>query len=417
MIQELYDIFLKSSGVNTDTRTIKKDQLYFALRGENFDGNKFVEQALKNGAIHAITSDESFENHHDVTVVSNTLNTLQDLATYHRNSLNIPIVALTGSNGKTTTKELILSVLSQAFSVKGTRGNLNNHIGVPLTLLSFDSNTEIGIVEMGANHQLEIAALSEIAKPNYGLITNFGKAHMEGFGGIEGIKKGKSELYDYLKKSGGTAIIGRWDAEQEARTKEIKRIKTPVDTRIIDNTDLLCFEINGKKVETQLTGIYNYHNALLAYAIGLLFDMKEDAIINGISNYEPTNHRSQVIHKGDLQLIMDSYNANPSSMEVAIENLANKDAEYKIAILGDMFELGIYAQEEHQKIVYLAQQSAINEVHLIGSNFNKTDCKTAISHESFEEFTASFKLPEDKKATILIKGSRGMALERVLNLL
>jgi len=417
MIQDLYNLFSQSAGVSTDSRTVKKGQLFIALSGDNFNGNTFVRTALEKGALHAISDSSEFKSNAQVTVVENTLTTLQELATYHREQLHIPIVGLTGSNGKTTTKELILAVLSQSFNVKGTKGNLNNHIGVPLTLLSFDTTTEIGVVEMGANHQLEIAALAKIAKPNYGLITNFGKAHLEGFGSIEGVKKGKSELYDFLAVSNGTAIVGTWDQEQLARTQHIPRVETPHDTRVLDNKDLLRFSINGKIVQTQLTGIYNYHNALLAYTVGTIFKIDTDSIRKGISNYTPTNHRSQVMHVGNLQFIMDSYNANPSSMEVAITNLASKEAAFKIAILGDMFELGTYAQEEHQKIADLAQKSMLDEIHLIGHNFNNTVTTTAIKHENFEAFATAFKHTKETQATVLIKGSRGMALERVLKLL
>lgn len=417
MILDLYNLFLKSTGVSTDTRTIEKGQLFIALSGDNFDGNTYINAALEKGAMHALSDSNDFRSNAQVTVVENTVAALQELATYHRQQLNIPVVGLTGSNGKTTTKELILSVLSQSFNVKGTKGNLNNHIGVPLTVLSLDKFTEIGVVEMGANHQQEIAALAKIAKPTYGLITNFGKAHLEGFGSLEGVKKGKSELYDFLEASNGTAIVGTWDKEQLARTHHIARIETPRDTSVLDNTELLSFIINGNTVNTQLTGIYNYHNALLAYSVGTIFNMDTDIIIKGISDYTPTNHRSQLIHVGKLQIIMDSYNANPSSMEAAITNLAGKNTPFKIAVLGDMFELGIYAQEEHQKIADFAQKYALDEIHLIGSNFNRTVTTNAIKHENFEAFAASFKHPKETKTTVLIKGSRGMALERVLKLL
>lgn len=418
MIENLYNLYTQSTGVSTDTRTITAGSLYFALSGENFNGNLFIPDALKKGALHAISDDSNFKNTTHVTVVKNVLATLQELATYHRDHLHIPIVGLTGSNGKTTTKELILSILSQRYNVKGTRGNLNNHIGVPLTLLSFDASTEIGVIEMGANHQLEIAALSSIAKPDYGLITNYGKAHLEGFGGVAGIIKGKSELYDFLRSSKGTAIVGSWDKEQIARSEGIKRVFTPNDTAIIDNTDLLEFRVRGKVIKTNLTGTYNYQNALLAYTVGTIFNVGEDKIITGIENYTPTNHRSQIIQLKNLQIIMDSYNANPSSMEVAIANLANKQTPYKIAILGDMFELGEYSHEEHQKIANLAKAAQFNEIHLIGTYFNKiTQEKNINTYDTFEAFESVFRISREQKATVLIKGSRGMALERVLKLL
>lgn len=416
-IQTLYNQFIKSTGVSTDSRSITKDNLFIALSGESFNGNLYVQQALDAGASHAVSSDPHFNNNKKVTVVDDTLKTLQSLATHHRKTLNLPIVALTGSNGKTTTKELILAVLSQQFNVKGTKGNLNNHIGVPLTLLSFDKTTKIGVVEMGANHQQEIAALCSIALPNYGLITNYGKAHMEGFGGIEGIKKGKSEMYDFLRATNGTAIILRTDEEQIKRSAGINQILTPSNSNVVENEDTLSFTINDKLVKTQLTGIYNFNNALIAYAAGSIFNVNEDLIIKGIANYTPTNHRSQVVQLGQLTLILDSYNANPSSMQVAIENLASKKHTNKIAVLGDMFELGEYAHEEHSKITILAESLDIQQIHLIGTNFNKVKTNRALKHDTYEAFERQLSLNKDTDALVLIKGSRGMALERILNLL
>lgn len=413
----LYTLFLNSTGVSTDTRTLEKGNLFIALSGDNFNGNDHIEAAFAKDASHVISDDLSFQNQSHVTVVTNTLTFLQELALHHREVLNIPIVALTGSNGKTTTKELILAVLSQKYQVKGTKGNLNNHIGVPLTLLSFNKSTEIGIVEMGANHQQEIAALARIAKPDYGLITNFGKAHLEGFGGLEGVIKGKSELYDYLRQNHGKAIIGLWDTLQQERSQQIEQISTPTDTTLLDNGTYMSFTVNGKTAHTQLTGAYNYHNALLAYTVGTVFKVSEDAILEGITNYTPTNHRSQIIKEGALQIIMDSYNANPSSMEVAIANLASKDMPYKIAILGDMFELGDYAAQEHQRITAMAEKAGLNEIHLIGSNFKKVTTTVAQTYENVIAFKNTYKLNKDINATVLIKGSRGMALEHILTTL
>lgn len=417
MIKTLYNIFLQSKGVSTDTRTLKTGQIFIALSGDNFDGNTYIEQALALGAMHAISDRTTFEKHENVTVVSNTLETLQQLATYHRDLLNLPVIGLTGSNGKTTTKELIISVLKQSCKVTGTAGNLNNHIGVPLTLLSFTKDTEIGVVEMGANHQLEIAALSKIAKPNIGLITNYGKAHMEGFGGVEGIKKGKSELFDYLRSTNGTAVVGSWDHEQLKRSEGIKRVLTTPNCSVSNGSETLHFYVNDKLVKTNLTGVYNFQNAMLAYTIGTIFNIPEELIIKGISEYTPTNHRSQLMQVGNLNLILDSYNANPSSMEVAINNLASKENQIKIAVLGDMFELGAYALEEHTKIAELTVQQGIDQVYLIGSYFNDINVMGVFKFKSFDDFATNFPLNKNQKATVLIKGSRGMALERVLKLL
>ncbi|MEO9952803.1 UDP-N-acetylmuramoyl-tripeptide--D-alanyl-D-alanine ligase [Nonlabens sp.] len=414
MLQQLHQIFLKSSGVNTDTRSIEKDQLFFALKGDNFDGNQYIEQALNNGAIHAVSSNTIWSEDPRVTVVKNTLTTLQELATHHRNHLNIPIIALTGSNGKTTTKELILSVLSNQFKVKGTKGNLNNHIGVPLTLLSFDSSLQVGVVEMGANHPKEIATLCEIAQPNIGLITNYGKAHLEGFGSIEGVKNSKSELYDYLKENNGKVIVGKWDPEQIVRTVGMNQFFTPSNTRIHSKTPYIQFIVEDNLIKTQLTGVYNYHNALFAYTVGKLMEMQTEQIISGIENYSPKNNRSQIILKNNTKIILDAYNANPSSMKVALENLAAQDYIHKIAILGDMFELGKYAKEEHQNIAYISQKLKINDVYLIGENFLKSEIKTAAQFKDLTEFLINTDIHTEKEQVILIKGSRGMGLEKIL---
>ncbi|PPK97122.1 UDP-N-acetylmuramoyl-tripeptide--D-alanyl-D-alanine ligase [Nonlabens xylanidelens] len=414
MLEQLHQIFLKSNGVNTDTRSIEKDQLFFALTGDNFDGNQYIEQALNNGAIHAISSDTKWSTNPKVTVVKNTLTTLQELATFHRNQLNIPIIALTGSNGKTTTKELILSVLANQFKVKGTKGNLNNHIGVPLTLLSFDSSLQIGIVELGANHPKEIAALCDIAQPNIGLITNYGKAHLEGFGSIEGVKNSKSELYNYLKETNGKVIVSKWDPEQIVRTVGMNQFFTPSNTSIHSNTPYIQFIAEGNLIKTQLTGVYNYHNALFAYTVGKLMEMQTEQIVSGIENYAPKNNRSQIIIKNKTKIILDAYNANPSSMKVALENLASQNYTNKIAILGDMFELGAYAAEEHQNIASLTQKLKINDVYLIGENFFKSEVKSAIQFEDLTNFLEKTDLNTDTEQVILIKGSRGMSLEKIL---
>jgi UDP-N-acetylmuramoyl-tripeptide--D-alanyl-D-alanine ligase len=414
MTEELHHIFLQSTGVNTDTRNIEKGQLFFALSGEIFDGNIYVENALNKGAIHAVTSDSKWSTDSRVTVVESVLECLQQLATFHRHHINIPIIGLTGSNGKTTTKELILSVLSTEFKVKGTRGNLNNHIGVPLTLLSFDSSLHVGVVEMGANHPKEIEALCKIAQPNFGLITNYGKAHLEGFKGMEGVKTSKSELYSFLKESNNTAIIGRWDPEQIVRSVGINQVFTPESTSVYSEIPCIHFIVDGMLIKTQLTGVYNYHNALFAYAVGTLMDMNPENIVLGIKNYTPTNNRSQIIEIGKTKIILDAYNANPSSMKVALENLAIQDCIHKIAILGDMFELGEFAIEEHQNITTLAENLKINDILLIGENFNRSTTIHAIQYKDRNTFTDSYKIDTDKEQVILIKGSRGMGLENIL---
>jgi UDP-N-acetylmuramoyl-tripeptide--D-alanyl-D-alanine ligase len=414
MIDQLHQIFLKSTGVNTDSRKIEKGQVFFALSGENFDGNLYVEEALQQGAVHAVSNDSKWIGNDRVTVVKEVLGSLQQLATFHRNHINIPIIGLTGSNGKTTTKELIMAVLSTQFKVKGTEGNLNNHIGVPLTLLSLNSSHQIGVVEMGANHPKEIAALCEIAQPNFGLITNYGKAHLEGFGGVEGVKTSKSELYDYLRKSKGTAIIGRWDPEQIVRSAGIHQVFTPENTSLYLETPFVTFITENNLIKTHLTGAYNYQNALFAFTVGLVMDMKPKNIVEGIESYIPKNNRSQIIEVGKTKIILDAYNANPSSMKVAIENLAAQEHKHKVAILGDMFELGEYTLEEHQNIANLTENLKINDVFLLGEHFSKSATGYAVQFKSLDDFCDSYKINTDKEQVILIKGSRGMGLERLL---
>ncbi|WP_292889671.1 UDP-N-acetylmuramoyl-tripeptide--D-alanyl-D-alanine ligase [Nonlabens sp.] len=415
MIDQLHQIFLNSTGVNTDTRTIEKGQLFFALSGENFDGNLYVEEALQQGAIHIVSKDSKWIGNDKVTVVKQVLNCLQQLASFHRQHLNIPIIGLTGSNGKTTTKELIIAVLSTQFTVKGTEGNLNNHIGVPLTLLSFNSSHQIGVVEMGANHPKEIATLCEIAQPNFGLITNYGKAHLEGFGGLEGVKTSKSELYTYLRKSKGTAIIGRWDPEQIVRSTGIPQLYTPENTSLYSETPFITFITEGHLIKTQLTGRYNYHNALFAFTIGKIMEMAPEKIVKGIESYIPSNNRSQIIKIKNTKIILDAYNANPSSMNVAIENLAAQECAHKVAILGDMLELGAYTLIEHQSISELTEELKINDVFLLGEHFSKVVARHATQFRNLDSFCNFYKIHTDKEQVILIKGSRAMGLERLLN--
>lgn len=416
MIKEFYhNIFIKSSGVSTDTRTLSNRNVFIALTGDNFDGNKYIQQALENGASHVVTSDQQWKNHPNATVVTSTLDFLQNLATYHRIQLDIPIIALTGSNGKTTTKELILSVLETSYNVSGTKGNLNNHIGVPLTLLSLTHETEIGVVEMGANHMKEISKLSSIACPDYGLITNYGKAHLEGFGSEENIKIGKSELYDYLREKGKTSIIGNWDEEQHKRSHGINCIPT-IEAKLLKSEPFISFEYAGQKCETQLTGSYNFNNMLFAITIGDIFNIPSKKILHGISNYLPQNNRSQLIEKDGLKIILDAYNANPSSMEVALYNISKQQENPKTVILGDMFELGPYAHKEHEKIAQLALELGIDNIHLVGESFSEINLEGSNSYKNFNDFKNHTDFLQALSGILLIKGSRGMALERILDL-
>jgi UDP-N-acetylmuramoyl-tripeptide--D-alanyl-D-alanine ligase len=413
---ELYDIFKKSNGVAIDSRSLIPNQLFIALKGENFDGNKFVEQAIESGALHIISSDSIWSDNDKVTVVDDCLATLQQLSTYHRTQLSIPVVGITGSNGKTTTKELMIAVLQTEYNVKGTKGNLNNHIGVPLTLLSFDSETEIGIVEMGANHQKEIEFLCSLALPDYGLITNYGKAHLEGFGGIDGVIKGKSEMYEHLYKSNKTAVVARWDDKQIEKSKKVERILTIENETLNGINPYVNCTIDSTKINTQITGIYNYNNILFAATIGKIFKVSMENIRKGLESYLPSNNRSQIINYGRSIVILDAYNANPSSMEAALKNLADQDCKNKIAILGDMFEVGKESQFEHQLIADLAMRLGLHRVILIGTHFNQVTT-SAMKFKDVKDFGNNYVMKMEDDCMFLIKGSRGMKLERILELI
>lgn len=423
-IENLHALFLNSTGISTDTRKINKGNLFFALKGENFNGNLFAEKALDLGATYAIIDEDEFTIDIGKTILyDNVLKTLQELASYHRNFLKVPIIALTGSNGKTTTKELINAVLKEKYNTIATQGNLNNHIGVPLTLLSMNKETEMGIVEMGANHPGEIAILCNIALPDYGYITNFGKAHLEGFGSVEGVIKAKSELYQYLKNNNKTVFINKEDAIQIEKTKSIPsfsfgQINTGADVEInlLDVNPFLRVNFSNIEIESKLLGHYNFSNIAAAIAMGVYFKVPKSAIKKGIEKYTPGNNRSQIINLGSNTIILDAYNANPSSMRAALENFNQlHDANNKIVILGDMFELGNDATAEHQYIVDYIEQLHLNQAFIVGENFFKTNTNLVKKFKNFEALKPHlFNLKFDN-AHILIKGSRGMALERVLD--
>lgn len=427
-IEQLYSLFLRCSGVSTDTRNIPMKSMFFALKGANFNGNEFAAEAIRTGALFAIVDEKEYEDpNQDILYVEDCLNALQKLAMYHRLQLNIPIIALTGSNGKTTTKELITNVLSKKYNVLATEGNLNNHIGVPLTLLKVNSNHALAVIEMGANHLLEIDFLCQIAQPDFGYITNFGKAHLEGFGGIEGVIQGKSELYEYLRKNEKTVFVNCNDEKQFDLTKGIRRItfgKNPEAHYPIFFADSLsgnCPSIVYEKthIESQLVGEYNAQNVAAAIAIGLSFEVEIDAIKDAIENYVSNNNRSQIIQLENTKVILDAYNANPSSMEAALDNFTKLEGS-KMAILGDMFELGDNSLQEHQLIAEKALNAGYDQILLIGENFNQiekdsySNLKKFKTREEAEAFlTTQTSLPE----LLLIKGSRGMRLEKLLNFL
>lgn len=437
IIQEIYKLFLKSSGVVIDSRKVKYNDFFVALKGENFDANTFAKQALEQGALCVVIDNPDYFIDYRTILVEDSLQTLQQLANYHRRELKLPIIALTGSNGKTTTKELLHAVLSQKYNTKATVGNLNNHIGVPLTLLSFDYKTEIGIVEMGANHQKEIEFLCSITEPNLGYITNFGKAHLEGFGGVEGVIKGKSELYQYLKDypeelededlDNRKKVFVNWDDSIQVEKSEglhqisfsFKNAQADLFIHSMSANPFVKVAFADAQIESHLIGAYNATNIAVAIAVGKYFKIDNTSIKKAIESYIPANNRSQILEKNNHKIILDAYNANPSSMKVAIENFLNLEVSPKVMILGDMFELGQESIMEHKNIVSLLKKEQTIRVFFVGNDFyaNKVSKDNFRFFESYTEFSQY--LTENKLADsyILIKGSRGMALERTLELL
>ena len=425
-IASIHKLFLKCNSVAIDTRKIVPNALFIALKGENFDANTFALEALNRGASYVIIDNENYYIDSRTIVVQDSLIALQDLARFHRKYLNLPILALTGSNGKTTTKELIHVVLSKKYSTKATLGNLNNHIGVPLTLLSFNSATEIGIVEMGANHKKEIAFLCEIANPDYGYITNFGKAHLEGFGGVVGVIEGKSEMYQNIQANQKIAFINANDPIQVEKSKGLNTYsfgihpsKVDVSISAIEANPFVSIKYHDFQIKTHLIGFYNANNVNAALAIGKYFEVEDQDIKDALESYIPENNRSQLISKGTNQIILDAYNANPSSMIVAIDNFMQLNQTNKIMILGDMFELGSESYQEHKAIVDLLIQSNQSVCYLVGREFFaiKIDHVRLIFHENFESLSKELERLHIQNSSLLIKGSRGMALERVLDYL
>ena len=423
-IEELYALYLTYPSIQTDTRKLAKGDLFFALKGPSFNGNEFAAQALDAGASYAIIDDDRYANGDRTLLVDDVLKTLQDLAHHHRLQFDIPFIGITGSNGKTTTKELVHAVLSSSYKTYTTEGNLNNHIGVPLTILKIRKDAEMAVIEMGANHQKEIASYCEYAMPTHGLITNVGKAHLEGFGGEEGVRKGKGELFDYLRQHHGTAfIMYDYDYLREM-SQGIPNIYTygTRDADIIGNlsqTDPFLGVHFTRGFEgyilTHLVGSYNLPNVLSAVAIGTYFKIPAEKIRQSIQNYLPSNSRSQLLQKGSNQVILDAYNANPSSMKAAIENFANMAHSQKVLALGAMAELGVTSLLEHENLVKEIQKYPWKDVILVGGDFKH------IQHP-FHQFASASEAGEWMKgkyehAYLLVKGSRSMQMEKVLNYL
>ncbi|GAA0752226.1 UDP-N-acetylmuramoyl-tripeptide--D-alanyl-D-alanine ligase [Psychroflexus lacisalsi] len=424
-ISDLYSKFLESSGICTDTRKLKKNSIYFALKGENFDGNEYADQALERGALLAVVDDKNQKDDSKV-IVEDVLLTLQELANFHRKQIDIPILAITGSNGKTTTKKLVLEVLSKEFKVKATEGNLNNHIGVPLTLLSFTAELDFGIVEMGANHQKEIESLCNIAEPNYGYITNFGKAHLEGFGGIEGVIKGKSELYDYLIENDGLIFFNRDDEIQVEKAIQHKNYsigeKSLSDCQVVlmETQPFVTVEYSNLIIETKLVGSYNFKNVSASIGIGRYFGVDKENIKQAIENFVPEEMRSQIIEKNGKHILLDAYNANPTSMKAVLESFKQMKGDHKTVILGDMFEIGEDSVKEHFHILDTCQYLGFENILVCGERFHKVSSEfenvigfktTSDLQKYIEEDISRISSP------ILVKGSRGMKLESIMDVL
>lgn len=420
-IEDLHNIFLSCSGISTDTRNIEKNSLFFALKGDNFDANKFANQAIENRAKYAVIDNPDYEIEGKTILVEDSLTTLQKLANFHRKQLNTKIIGLTGSNGKTTTKELFNVVLSKKFNTKATIGNLNNHIGVPLTLLRFDKNTEIGIVEMGANHQKEIEFLCSIAEPDFGYITNFGKAHLEGFGGFEGVINGKSELYDYLKSNNNTILVNEADAIQLEKTLDyvnkisFGKLNSHYVFEVFAKDHFVGLIYQSEKLLSNLTGNYNFTNLSAAVSLGLHFNIPFNDIKEAIESYFPSNMRSQVQKKNGKTLVLDTYNANPSSMSASLDNF-NEFEGSKTIIIGDMLELGTESELEHQLIFDKAKALSFENIITVGKEFKKVNT-TDLAFENTSELIAFLKEKPITTDNILLKASRGIALEKAIDLL
>jgi len=426
-IEFLYSLFKKTKKISTDSRQDCNGEIFIALKGGNFNGNHFAEQAINNGCSYAIIDEKTFVNDDRYILVDNVLDTLQELAIHHRKQLKIPVICITGSNGKTTSKELINAVLSSSFKVSSTKGNLNNHIGVPLTILEIPLDAEIAVVEIGANHIGEIDFLCKIAKPTFGLITNIGKAHLEGFGGIEGVKKAKAELYNYLKIDGGKAFVNSDNKMLMELSAHINCIYYGANNKckgliISENPflNIIATLNNSKKLSicSNLMGAYNFENVLAAVCIGNYFGVNSDSIIKAIEDYVPNNNRSQIIESENNTILLDAYNANPMNMKATLNSFSNDPASKKMVILGDMLELGTYSEEEHSSILNLLVKCNFNQVVLVGEQFGKVETTKAGLHFNTVQDAGKWLIENPPVGMkILIKASRGIGLETLIDYL
>lgn len=427
-IEQLYQLYQQYPQVQTDTRQLKVGDIFFALKGDNFNGNLFAAKALEAGAVAAVIDDPSCYIDARTILVPDALQTLQQLAKHHREQFKIPFIAITGSNGKTTSKELVHAVLNTTYKTYTTQGNLNNHIGIPLTILRIKPDAEMAVIEMGANHQKEIEGYCLYTLPTHGVITNCGKAHLEGFGGEEGVRKGKGELYDFIRAQKGT-VFAYWDYDYlQTMSAGIEQVITYgtrhadyvghllqadpfIQIKIEKTPNAVTNELNS--IHTHLVGAYNLPNILLAVAIGLHFKVSPQQIKEAIENYTPTNSRSQLITQGTNQIILDAYNANPSSMKLAIENFASLQATKKILMLGSMMELGEVSLQEHQAIADLIAQYLWEAVVLVGSPFDKIN-HSYLQFSTADEAAQWYKAQQFENTTFLIKGSRSMKMEIIV---
>ncbi len=422
-IQELYHLFLEKENVSTDTRNIIKDSIFFALKGENFDANQFAQQALDNGASYVVVDDKNVAKSSKFILVDDVLTTLQNLANHHRKQFKIPVIGITGSNGKTTTKELIYTVLSKKYNTLATQGNLNNHIGVPLTLLSLKKDIEIAIIEMGANHIGEIEFLSNVAEPNFGIITNIGKAHIEGFGSYQGVIQTKSELYKFIKQSQGVLFVNEDDELLMDLSSEINRTgygenAKNHDFKLVENSPNLKIAWDNNIITTNLYGKYNFPNIMAAICIGNYFNVDEQDIIDAIANYISTNNRSQFAKIAGNTYYLDAYNANPTSMNAAVDTFIEGKFSNKLMILGDMLELGNISYEEHLNIIEKALNYQLETIFVGNIFFELSDKYKTVKQfhffKNYEEVISWFSNNQPKNKNILVKGSRGIKLEKIV---
>ena len=431
-LEELYKIYQSHPNVIIDSRKVTAGCLFFAIRGERFDGNTFAEKAIENGAAYVVIDNPDFKKGDQYILVEDTLKTLQDLAREHRRRFYIPVIAITGSNGKTTTKELLSAVLSGQYPTHFTKGNFNNHIGVPLTLLAMPEGTEVAVIEMGANHVGEIDFLCKIAEPTHGIITNIGRAHLEGFGGIEGVKKGKSELYKYLQRTKGMVFVNKDEPFLEElsapnapklfymQSERSHLDVEPYETILLSEQPFLKISFRGydgnmEDIQSQLFGEYNFNNIMTAVSVGRYFKVPIGVMRKAIENYVPSNNRSQIVERDSNTYLLDAYNANPTSMRQALHNFSKMEANLRVAIIGSMLELGDYEESEHLEIAKYASSLSFQQVVLVGKEFEAAATKIDLPHfENTEQLKTWLNLKAFENTHILLKGSRGIGLEKVL---